>query len=113
MNDYFAVRYEYYDDPDGFTGTSSIPDGNFNAGPIEFIPSNRFNASGGLKNLHFNEVTATYQHTLASYLLTRFEYRRDMSDFPVYAISTFGPGIKQQSTASISLILLFDSRNAK
>jgi hypothetical protein len=107
-NDYFAARYEYYDDPDGFTGTSSIPSTLYGN-----IPSTRLNAFGGVKNLHFNEFTITYQRTLASYLLTRFEYRRDMADFPVYAISTFNNGIKHQDTASISVILLFDSRNAK
>ena len=107
-NDYFAARYEYYDDPDGFTGTSSIPFVLYNN-----IPSTRLNAFGGVKNLHFNEFTITYQRTLASYLLTRFEYRRDMSDYPVFAISNFTNGIKNQDTASISLILLFDSRNAK
>ena len=43
--------------------------------------STAFNAASGVKNLHFNEFTITYQRTLASYLLTRFEYRRDMSDY--------------------------------
>jgi hypothetical protein len=107
-NDYFAARYEYYADPNGFTATSSVP-----FVPLSLLPATAFNSASGLKNLHFNEVTATYQRTLASYLLTRFEYRRDMADYPVYAISTFRPGVKQQSTASISLIFLFDSRNAK
>src|ERR1700676_2120562 len=59
-NDYVAARYEYFEDHNGFmTGT--------------FTP-----------RLHFNEITATYQRTLASHLLARFEYRRDMSQFPVY-----------------------------
>ena len=107
-NDYLAVRYEYYDDPDGFTGTSSIPSELY-----DNIPSTSLNAFGGVKNLHFNEVTATYQRTIASYLLTRFEYRHDMSDFPVFALSTFPTGVKSQNTASVSMILLFDSRNAK
>jgi uncharacterized small protein (DUF1192 family) len=115
-NDYFAARYEYFDDPDGFTATSSIPGCSVfdicSSGPISFIPSTAFGPAG-VKNLHFNEFTITYQRTLASYLLTRFEYRRDMSDYPVYAISNFEPGVKNQDTASISLILLFDSRNAK
>ncbi len=116
-NDYFAARYEYYADPDGFTGTSSIPgdvgDPCSDCGPGGRIPLSSLNAFGGVKNLHFNEITATYQRTLASFLLTRFEYRRDMSDYPVYAMSFFQPGVKQQSTASISMIFLFDSRNSK
>ncbi len=119
-NDYLAARYEYYADPDGFTTTSSIP-GCFTfdeceRGPLGAIGAampTAFSASGLLKNAHYNEFTITYQRTIASYLLTRFEYRRDMANYAVYAISTFQPGVKYQNTASISLILLFDSRNAK
>jgi hypothetical protein len=88
-NDYVAARYEYFEDHDGLmTGT--------------FTP-----------RLHFNEITATYQRTLATHLLTRFEYRRDMSQFPVYQLSTFATGVKHQDTVAIGLILLFDSRDAK
>ena len=112
-NDYFAGRYEYYNDHDGFTTTSSIPGIFGSGGPASFIPSTSFNASGNLKKPHYNEFTLTYQRTLASYLLARFEYRRDSSQFPVYAISTFGPGVKSQNTFTMGLILLFDSRNAK
>jgi len=107
-NDYLAVRYEYYDDHDGFTTTSSVPFSIRNS-----IPSASFNSSGNLIKPHYNEVTATYQRTIASYMLARLEYRRDMSQFPVYADSTFAAGVKNQNTASISLIFLFDSRNAK
>src|SRR5467141_963176 len=88
-NDYVAARYEYFEDHNGFmTGL--------------FIP-----------RLHFNEFTATYQRTLSTHLLTRFEYRRDMSQFPVYQLSNFSQQIKHQDTVAIGLILLFDSRDAK
>src|SRR6266404_4545344 len=88
-NDYVAARYEYFEDHNGFmTGL--------------FIP-----------RLHFNEFTATYQRTLSTHLLTRFEYRRDMSQFPVYQLSDFSQLIKHQDTFAIGLILLFDSRDAK
>src|SRR6266403_3183324 len=88
-NDYVAARYEYFEDHNGFmTGL--------------FIP-----------RLHFNEFTATYQRTLSTHLLTRFEYRRDMSQFPVYQLSDFSQQIKHQDTFAIGLILLFDSRDAK
>jgi hypothetical protein len=88
-NDYVAARYEYFEDHNGFmTGL--------------FIP-----------RLHFNEFTATYQRTLSTHLLTRFEYRRDMSQFPVYQLSNFSQQIKHQDTFAIGLILLFDSRDAK
>jgi hypothetical protein len=90
-NDYVAARYEYFEDHDGFTTATSIP------------------------FLHFHEVTATYQRTLASYLLARFEYRRDMSQFPVYEtrIGTANAFLNHQDTVSLGLIFLFDSRNAK
>jgi len=96
MNDYFAVRYEYLEDHDGTFTASGTPDGN------DVFP-----------RIHFHEVTATYQRTLASYLLARVEYRRDMSQFPVYDISNFGIGTKHQDTIALGLIFLFDSRNAK
>ncbi len=88
-NDYVAARYEYFEDHNGFMTATGIP------------------------RLHFNEITATYQRTLATHLLTRFEYRRDMSQFPVYTLSTFTPGVKHQDTLSMGLIFLFDSREAK
>jgi hypothetical protein len=92
-NDYVAARYEYLEDHDGFIfGSPFSP----------FIP-----------RLHMHEITATYQHTLASHLLTRFEYRRDMSQDPIYHISTFSQGIDHQDTASISMIFLFSSADAK
>jgi len=88
-NNYLAARYEYFEDHNGFeTGT-------------------------GLPRLHFNGVTGTYQHTVSTHLLTRFEYRRDMSNKSVFEISNFATGVKNQSTAEISLIFLFDSRDAK
>lgn len=87
--DYVAARYEYYDDHDGYTTVAPA-------------------------HTHFNEVTATYQRTIASYLLARIEYRRDMASMPYFPISTpaFAP-VKYQNTASLGLIFLFDSRNAK
>jgi Putative beta-barrel porin-2, OmpL-like. bbp2 len=88
-NDYLAVRYEYLEDHDGFATATFIP------------------------RLHFNTITATYQRTLSSHLLTRFEYRRDMSQFPLYEISTFSNGVKHQDTLSMGLMFLFDSRDAK
>jgi len=65
---------------------------------------------------HMSEFTATYSRTLASYLLARFEYRRDQASvhpaFAPFGISTFIPGVDYQNTASVGLILSFDSRNA-
>ena len=86
--DYVALRYEYYEDHDGFT-------------------------LGTFPHLHMNEVTATYQRTLASHLLTRFEYRRDWATRPIFDYSHFAVPVKQQNTATMGLIFLFDSRDAK
>jgi Putative beta-barrel porin-2, OmpL-like. bbp2 len=87
-NNYVAFRHEYYYDHDGFT-------------------------TGTPMHTHFNTFTATYQHTLASYLLTRFEYRRDMASQPVFQMSNFSSPVAYQDTATVGLILVFDSRNAK
>ena len=88
--DYVAARYEYFEDHDGVaTGLFSFP------------------------RAHFNTITATYQRTVATHILTRVEYRRDMSQFGLYQLSNFTPGIKHQDTIAVALILLFDSRDAK
>jgi hypothetical protein len=91
---YVAARYEYFYDRDNFTGIGN---------------------GGGShpQHAHIQEFTATYQRTLASYLLSRFEYRRDMTGDPFFQLSSFNPLVKQQSTITFSMILLFDSRNAK
>jgi hypothetical protein len=88
-NDYLAARYEYFYDRNNFLGIGVRP------------------------HAHVQEFTATYQRTLASYLLTRFEYRRDMTGDPEFLLDSFGPRVKQQSTFTIGMIFLFDSRNAK
>lgn len=88
--DYFAVRYEYYEDHDGFT----IP-------PL------------AIPHMHVHETTATYQRTVASHLLTRLEFRRDMASQPIFQYSHFVPLVKNQNTAELGLIFLFDSREAK
>ena len=53
----FAGRFEYFNDPQGFTtGTAQ----------------------------HLHEFTATYEYKWAEGLLARFEYRRDWSDVPFF-----------------------------
>jgi hypothetical protein len=87
-NNYVAGRYEYYYDHDGFT-------------------------TGTPMHTHFNTITATYQRTLSSYLLTRLEYRRDMASQPVFQLSNFSTPVAYQNTLDLGLIFVFDSRNAK
>lgn len=78
----FAVRYEYFNDPDGFeTGTAQ----------------------------HLNEVTGTYEYKvpkLPQGLISRVEYRRDMSDQPVFHQNATSM-IDHQSTFTIGLIAVF------
>ena len=82
---YFSTRYEYYNDHSGFT-----------TGTVQ----------------HVNEFTTTLQRSIHNNLLTRLEYRRDMSDQPIFLKNTSGL-VKDQNTVTAGLILTFDSREAK
>ncbi len=77
-----AARYEYFNDPDGF-------------------------ATGAAQ--HLNEVTGTYEYKvpkLPQTLLTRFEYRRDMSNVPFFHKADTGM-VDAQSTLTVGLIAVF------
>ncbi|HZQ92477.1 MAG TPA: porin [Terriglobales bacterium] len=76
-----ATRYEYYLDHDGFTtGTAQ----------------------------HIHGFTGTFQRAIAQHLLTRLEFRRDVSNQPVFAR---GPGLdKAQNTFAAGMVYMFDSR---
>jgi outer membrane murein-binding lipoprotein Lpp len=81
----FTVRYEYYNDHDGFTtGTAQ----------------------------HINEYTATLERTFAGHLISRLEFRRDMSDEPF-----FPRGVdelsKNQDTLDVGLMYVFDIHGAQ
>src|SRR6266550_1856459 len=60
----FSTRYEYYDDHDGFT--------------------TGFNINGAPAGLHFHEFTTTFEKLVAHHIISRFEYRRDMSNQPTF-----------------------------
>jgi hypothetical protein len=76
-----ATRYEYYLDHDGFTtGTAQ----------------------------HINGLTGTFQRTIAHHLLTRLEFRRDVSNQPVFARGSALD--KAQNTFSAGMVYMFDSR---
>jgi hypothetical protein len=87
FNDKYAVatRYEYYDDHDGFT-------------------------TGTAQN--FNGVTGTFQRTIASHILTRLEFRRDVSNRPTFVKGNNSPALGQ-NTATAGLVFMFDSREAR
>jgi hypothetical protein len=91
---YVAARYEYFYDRNGFV-------------------SGGYNGTPGVPHAHLQEFTFTYQRTLATHLLTRFEYRRDMSGTPFFQLDDFAHGVKQQSLLTMGMIFLFDSRDAK
>jgi len=79
-----ATRYEYYDDHYGFTtGT----------------PQN------------FNGFTGTFERTIASHILTRLEFRHDMSNRPTFLKGN--EPVLAQNTATAGLVFMFDSREAK
>src|SRR6478672_5947245 len=82
----FSTRYEYYDDHDGFT-------------------------TGTLTPTHFNEFTTTFERMMAHHIISRFEFRRDMSNQPVF-LKGSNP-VLDQNTLTAGLVFTFDSREAK
>lgn len=85
-NNYAVVtRYEYYDDHDGFTtGTAQ----------------------------HFNGFTQTFQRMIAGHILSRLEFRRDISNQPSF-VKGNGLPVTAQNTVTAGLVFMFDSREAK
>lgn len=91
----FAARYEYYEDPNDYTGL-------FGGGPllISHPP-------------HAQEVTGTYSYNLTSALLVRGEYRYDFAGVPIFATGHDSRFVKEQNTAYISFVYSFSSANMK
>ena len=87
----FAVRYEYYDDPQGYSGLT-------------------FGDRGWAQ-----EVTGTYSYNLTSALLIRGEYRYDFASLPIFfqSFSSNNFEVKEQNTATIGFVYSFSSANAK
>jgi hypothetical protein len=81
-----ATRYEYYDDHDGFT-------------------------VGTLTPTHFNEFTTTFEKLMAHHIISRFEFRRDVSNQPVFLKGS--TPVLGQNTLTAGLVFTFDSREAK
>jgi hypothetical protein len=78
----FTVRHEYYSDHDGFTtGTAQ----------------------------HLHEFTGTFERRFAGHMISRLEYRHDMSNRPVFFDhSNESPTLKYQNTATVGLIYVFE-----
>lgn len=89
-NDNVAVRYEYYDDPEGLTLFSG------------------FGFNGG----HAQEVTTTYTHMIANSLMTRFEFRHDFASQPIFQRGAVPDAVKNQNSVVIGLIYSFSSQES-
>jgi len=83
----FATRGEWFDDHSGFeTGTAQ----------------------------HLSEFTLTAQRMLAGKLMSRLEYRRDMSDLHVFPYHDGTDGLfDHQNTVTLGLVYAFSSADAK
>jgi putative OmpL-like beta-barrel porin-2 len=82
----FSTRYEYYNDHDGFT-------------------------TGTMVNTHVNEFTTTLERLVAHHIISRLEFRRDMSNQPTF-LKGVTP-VKDQNTMTAGLVYTFDSREGK
>ena len=82
----FAGRYEYYNDHNGFTIATPTAQ-------------------------HLNEFTATLERKIGSGLITRLEFRRDMSNRPT--LFKGSAPTDAQNTLTGGLIYVFDLREPK
>jgi len=88
----FAGRYEYYNDPQGYT--TNIVDAN-GVGP------------------HIQEFTATFERRIATHLITRLEYRHDASNqafFPEGKASN--PLVSGQNTMAVGMMFVLEPSEA-
>jgi hypothetical protein len=91
---YFAARYEYYNDPDGYTIFGG-----------DIFPGDR---------VHFWEATGTYAYNVTSALQVRAEYRYDKASFPEFQQGSNPDSfVKDQHSAYLGFIYSFSSANAK
>jgi Putative beta-barrel porin-2, OmpL-like. bbp2 len=87
----FVTRYEYFNDPDGFTT---------GLGPALGLGQ------------HMQEVTGTFERTIAGHIISRFEYRHDLSNQPFFPKGTSALA-KTQNTVTAGLVFTFNSQEAK
>lgn len=77
----FSTRFEHYDDHDGFTtGTAQ----------------------------HINEFTTTFERLIAKHIISRLEFRRDMSNKDVFLKGNTPVG--GQNTMTAGMVYTFDTR---
>jgi hypothetical protein len=58
----------------------------------------------------FEEVTATYDFTLANGFEMKYEYRRDWSNQPIFLTSKQGIDSADQNTATVGVIWWFSRK---
>ena len=80
------------------------------AGRGEYFSDNGGTQTGAVQNL--SELTFTLQRMLASKLMTRLEFRRDMSDQDVFPYRT-GQFRDAQNTVTVGMVYAFTSADAK
>ena len=85
-NTAIATRYEFYDDHDGYT-------------------------LGTLTPTHVNEFTTTFERLMAHHIISRFEFRRDMANEPLFLKGS--TPVTAQNTLTAGLVYTFDSRESK
>ena len=86
----FAVRYEYFDDPQGYVGLTDGDRG------------------------WAQEVTGTYLYNVTSAFLFRAEYRYDFASHPIFPQSISNEkSVKEQNTATLGFVYTFSSANMK
>lgn len=86
----FAVRYEYFDDPQGYVGLTDGDRG------------------------WAQEVTGTYSYNVTSAFLFRAEYRYDFASRPIFDQSFSNEkSVKEQNTATLGFVYTFSSANLK
>ena len=82
----FSTRYEYFDDHDGYTLATYTP-------------------------THVNEFTTTFERLVAHHIISRFEFRRDMANQPLFLKGN--TPVSNQNTLTAGLIMTFESREGK
>jgi len=88
----FAARYEYYNDPNGYTTGIFDPNG---VGP------------------HIQEVTATLERRIATHLVTRLEYRHDESNEAFFPKGKIGNlPVTGQNTMAVGMMFVLEPNEA-
>jgi hypothetical protein len=83
----FATRYEYYNDPNGYT-TGIVDESG--VGP------------------HIQEITATFERRIATHLITRLEYRHDASNQAFFPKGGSNLPVNGQNTLAVGMMFVLE-----